>query len=437
MDKSKPTSGLSGLSRRSFLGAAAGALAFPTIVPARALGLGGRTSPSNRIVLAHIGVGGQGMQHVVGGPWTQKGGTTGRDDVQVVAVCDCNRQRLDNARDQVNQRYGNQDCKTYTDHLELMARKDVDALLIATGERWHPLLSIQAAQSGKDVYCEKPTSVSIQEAITLREEVRRYGTIYQAGTQQRSSYSFRFACELVRNGYIGTLKEVVIGVGGPYAFRECDLPAERVPDWIDYDRWLGPIPWRPYNSGFVFGWMAYRDCSGGEMTNWGAHHFDIGRWGIGQEGPLEIVPPNGKDVKVLTYHWKNGVVMTRDPDRTSRESPDGNGVLFVGTKGKVAVWRYDLKTWPDNLKNVRIGPNEIHLHSAENHHTDWLNAVRTRSRPGADVAVAARSITVSHLGNIAYELGRPVKWDPDNEHFVNDPDADRLFARRYRSPWHL
>jgi predicted dehydrogenase len=431
-----------GLSRRDFLrktAYAAGCLAFPNVVPAGALGRNRRAAPSNRIVMAHIGVGGQGTQHVVGGIWTPQGGMTGREDVQVVAVCDVNAQRLDNARNLVNQRYNNKDCAAYRDFRELLARKDVDAVLIATGERWHPLLSIAAAKAGKDVYCEKPTSVTIEEALALREAVRRYGIVFQAGTQQRSSESFRHACELVRNGYIGELREVVVGVGGPVGSQICDLPAQLVPDWLDYDMWLGPAPWRPYNENYVFGWMGYRDFSGGEMTNWGAHHFDIAQWGIGMDnsGPVEIIPPNGKDVKVLTYHYANGVTLTRDPDRTSRESPDGNGVLFVGTKGKVAVWRYDHKTWPEHLKQQPIGPNEIHLHEAFNHHTDFLNAVRTRSRPGADIAVAARSITVCHLGNIAYELGRPVRWDPARERFVNDPEADRLFSRRMRAPWHF
>lgn len=431
------------ISRRSLItsavGAAAGAIALPAYIPARALGRSGHVAPSNRIVMGHIGVGGQGTQHVVGGPWTPKGGLTGREDVHVVAVCDVNRGRRDNAKKLVDQRYGNEDCKAYSDFRELLARKDVDALLIATGERWHPMLSMEAAKAGKDVYCEKPTSVTIAEAIALRETVRRYGIVFQQGTQQRSSYSFRFACELVLNGYIGTLKEVVVGVGGGPTYRQCTLPAQPEPEWLDYDMWLGPAPWRPFNGDMVGGWMAYRDFSGGEMTNWGAHHYDIAQWGSGNQhsGPTLIVPPNGRDVKVLTYHYKNGVTMTRDPDRTARESPDGNGVLFVGDKGKVAVWRYDLKTWPENLKQQKIGPNEIHLHEAENHHTDFLNSVRDRSRPGADIAISSRSITVPHLGNIAYELGRPVHWDPDNEQFVNDPDADRLFARGMRAPWRL
>lgn len=431
------------LTRRDVLKQAAKAtmVAFgiPQVIPASALGRGKKLAPSNRITLGHIGVGGQGTQHLVGGPWTPAGGTTGRDDVQVVAVCDVNRLRLENARNLVNQRYGNKDCAAYRDFRELLARPDIDAVLIAVGERWHPLISMMAARAGKDIYCEKPSSVTIQEALALREAIRRYGAVFQAGTQQRSSYSFRHACELVRNGYIGRVKEVVVGVGGPPTYRMCNLPAEPVPDWLDYDLWLGPPLWRPYNSAYVGAWMAYRDFSGGEMTNWGAHHWDIAQWGLGMDysGPVEIIPPNGKDVKVLTYLYANGVVMTRDPERTAREAPDGNGVLFVGTEGKVAVWRYDLKTWPDHLKNVRIKPNEIHLHSADNHHTDFLDAVRTRGRPGADVAIAARSITVAHLGNIAYELGRPVRWDPVHERFVNDPEAERLFARAARPPWHL
>ncbi len=427
------------VSRRTFLGLAAGAVALPTVVPASALGRGKRLAPSNRIVMGHIGVGGQGMQHVIGGPWTQAGGMTGRDDTQVVAVCDANKQRLDNAKLKVDERYGTKDCATYRDFRELLARKDIDAVLIATGERWHPLISIAAAKAGKDIYCEKPLSVTIEEALAVRETVKRCGVVFQMGTQQRSSHAFRFACEIVRNKRIGDLREVVVGVSGGPSLSDCHLPEQPVPDWLDYDMWLGPAPWRPYNENIVFGWMAFRDFSGGEMTNWGAHHFDIAQWGIGADetGPVEIVPPNGKDVKVLTYHYANGVIATRDPERMSRESPDGNGVLFVGTKGKVAVWRYDLMTWPDGIRKVPTGPNEIRLHAAENHHTDFLNAVRTRGAVSAPAKVGARSISVSHLGNIAYELGRPVKWDPKAEQFVNDPEATRLVSRPMRAPWHL
>ena len=429
-----------GLSRRAFLNKTvrygAGAMMIPQIVRAEVLG---QKAPSNRIVMGAIGVGGQGTRHVVGGIWTPEGGLVSRDDVQMVAVCDVNANRRNEVRDAVNARYGNKDCVAYGDFRELLARPDIDAVLIATGDRWHPLVSMAAARAGKDVYCEKPISVTIEEALAMRREVRRYGTVFQMGTQQRSSLAFRSACELVRNGYIGEVKEVVIGVGGPAGVRQCNLPAQPVPAWLDYDMWLGPTPWRPYHADYVNGWMAYRDLSGGEMTNWGAHHFDIAQWGLGMDesGPVEVIPPDGKDVKFLTYRYANGALMTRDPDRLARECGQNNGLMFVGTEGKVAAWRYAFKTWPDNLTRQKIRPGEIHLHSAENHHTDFLNSVRTRTRPGSDIAIGARTLTVCHLGNIAYELGRPVRWDPQNEHFVDDPEADRLFSRRMRSPWHL
>lgn len=430
------------LSRREFLrrsAAATAAFGLPAIVPASALGRGGRAAPSERIVMASIGVGGQGTQHVVGGIWTPAGGLTGRDDVQYVAACDVNALNLERARKLVNERYGNNDCAVYRDFRELLAREDIDAVLIATGERWHPLITIAAARAGKDVYCEKPLSVTVEEARAVRTAVRRYGIVFQLGTQQRSSRAFRFAAELARNGYLGELKEVVVAVGGPPAHYDCHLPEEPVPDWLDYDMWLGPAPWRPFNSSYVFGWMAWRDFSGGEMTNWGAHHFDCALWGIGPPGtmPVEIFPPDGKNVNVLTYRFANGVIMTRDPDRMARESGQGNGVMFIGTKGKVAVWRYDLRTWPENLARVRIRPDEIRLHVADNHHTDFLDAVRSRGKPGAGIDAAVPSTIVCHLGNIAYELGRPVRWDPAREQFVNDPDANRLLARRMRPPWRL
>ncbi len=431
------------LNRRQFLNASARAtmtaVAFPAFVPAAALGRGGAVAPSERFVMGCIGVGGQGTRGMAGGIWAPEGGFIGRPEIQVVAVCDVNAHNRENARRIVNEKYGNQDCATYHDFHELLARQDIQVLLIATGERWHPLLSLAAAQAGKDTYCEKPTSVTIQEAEALRTAIGRYGTVYQAGTQQRSSQAFRFACELVRNGYIGEVKEVIVGVGGPPAHKTCSLPAQPVPDWLDYDLWLGPPPWRPYNAAYVGSWMAYRDFSGGEMTNWGAHHFDIAQWGLGMDGsgPVEIIPPDGKEFPVLTYRYASGAHMIRDPQRLQREAGVDNGVMFTGTTGKVAVWRYALRTWPEHLAQVKLKPNEIHLHAADNHHTDFMNAVRSRGQPGANIDVACGSITVCHLGNIAYELGRPLRWDPAKEEFVNDAEANRMRFRQMRSPWRV
>jgi predicted dehydrogenase len=376
---------------------------------------------------------------MAGGIWAPEGGFIGRPEIKVVAVCDVNARNRENARTIVNQKYGNQDCAAYKDYRELLARKDIDVVLIATGDRWHPLISIAAAKAGKDIYCEKPVSITIEEAKAMREAIRRHGVIFQMGTQQRSSYEFRFACELVRNGYIGEITEVVVAVGGPISKQERTLPPQPVPDYLDYDFWLGPIPWRPYHPDFLGGWMAFRDCSGGEMTNWGAHHFDIAQWGLGMDssGPVEITAPDGKENITLAYHYANGARMTRDPERMKKEVGQDNGVMFIGKKGKVAVWRYALETWPPNLVRRRLGPNEIHLHECDDHHTDFLNSVRSRQQPGSNMEIGCRSITVCHLGNIAYELGHPIRWDPAREDFIDDPMASRLLARAMRPPWHL
>ncbi len=425
------------VSRREWL-ILTGSAAAPCLFPASVLGRGSGIAPSNRIVMGCIGVGGQGTRGMAGGIWAPEGGFIGRPEIQVVAVCDVDARHRDAARSIVNQRYGNHDCTAYGDFRELLARKDIDAVLIATGDRWHPLISIAAARAGKDIYCEKPASVTIEEVKAMRKIIRRHGVVFQLGTQQRSSGIFRFACELVRNGYIGEIKTVTVAVvDGPPSFHEVNLPAEPVPEYLDYDMWLGPIPWRPYNSRFVGGWMGFRDCSGGGTTNWGAHHFDIAQWGLGMDesGPVEVFPPDGREFRVLTYRYANGIEVVRDPDRMKREAGQDNGVMFEGTKGKVAVWRYQMRTWPDHLIRQKIGPQEVHLHACENHHTDFLDAVRRRSDPGANIDVGCRSTTVCHLGNIAYELGRPIRWNPVEERFVDDPVADRFLARPMRSPW--
>jgi predicted dehydrogenase len=347
--------------------------------------------------------------------------------VQVVAVCDVNKNNLQRAKSVVDQGYGNTDCTPYKHYQELLAREDIDIIICAAGDRWHTPISIAAAKAGKDIYCEKPVSLTIYEAKELARVIRQYGRIFQMGTQQRSAREFRFACELVRNGYIGDLKHVTVNVGGGPSV--CNLPAQgQPPDWLDYDIWLGQAPWRPFHPRLL-GWMAWRDYSGGEMTNWGAHHFDVAQWGTGFEdsGPVEIIPPDGKDFKVLTYRYPNGVVMTRNSTC--------NGVKFEGTKGWVEVNRGYLKTHPESLLRQKIGPNEIHLHVSNDHHLDFLAAVRNRTRPASDADIGYRSISVCHLGNIAYWLKRPLKWDPTNEKFDNDPEADRMLWREMRSPY--
>jgi predicted dehydrogenase len=408
----------------------------PWIVPASVLGQS-TTPPSERITIGFIGVGGQGNQHVAGGPWTTSGGFLGRDDAQILAVCDVEEERLQRTRQRVDDGYAAKTgrgsykgCAAYRDFRELLARPDIDAVLIASPDHWHALMSIMAIKAGKDVYCEKPISLTIREVREMVKTARRYNRILQAGTQQRSSPAFRFACELVRNGRIGKLQHVHVNVGGTSVAIEA--AAEPVPKGLDWDMWLGPAPWRPYNAGIHRGWMAHRDYSGGEMTNWGAHHFDTAQWGIGADetGPVEIHPPDGKEYQTLTYRYANGVQLHHGGHPYS-------GVTFIGTEGLVNTDRWFWRTEPASLGRTIIGPDEIHLYDSRNHHDNFMEAVRTRKPPIADIAIIARSITVCHLGNICYWLNRPLKWDPAKEEFIGDTEANRWLDRPKRQPWTL
>jgi len=426
------------VSRRQFIktvaGTAAAAMTFPHIVPASALGRAGSAAPSDRITLGFIGTGKQ-SKHLMKSFLNSPGS-------HVVAGCDVDKLKLARGKQIVEDHYANKGggaykgCDTYGDFRELLARDDIDAVVIATPDHWHAITVIQSAAAGKDIYCEKPLSQTIAEARAMVTAVRRYGRVFQVGSMQRSDWHFRLGCELVLNGYIGELKHVTVGVGGPPA--DQPLLAQPVPDYLDWNMWVGPALWRPYNSelsphlswdGFPH-WRHHSSFGGGGMTDWGAHHFDIAQWAMGmdQSGPVEIIPPDGKDYKVLTYKYASGVTMTRDK---------ANGVLFTGTEGTVETNRGHLKTWPESLKDQKLGPDEKHLYESKNHYTDWLDAVRKRSKPVCDIETGCRSVTVCHLGNIAYKLGRPLRWNPEREVLVADPDASRLLSRPMRSPWHL
>ena len=420
--------------RRGFLkGAAAAAVAFPAVVPSTVLGRGA-TAPSDRITMGFIGIGRQGEGHVRG--------LANNRDVQVLAVCDVYKKFRGVALEHVRSGQGGSKaagtrsaCADYNDYYELIARDDIDAVLIATPDHQHALPVVAAARSGKDVYCEKPLSLTIPEARAMVDAVRRYGRVFQTGSQQRSGREFRTACELVRSGYIGEVKEVWVGVGGPS--RDCHLPGESVPDGLDWDRWLGPAPRRPFHSilrpphnDHFPNWRSFRDYSGGGMTDWGAHHFDIAQWGLGMDetGPVEIIPPDGKDVKHLTYRYANGVVM-------KHRSP--GGITFIGTEGRVWVTRGQITSTPKSILRTQLKPGDVHLYRSRGHHRDWLECIRTRKRPICDVEIGCRSVSVCHLGNIAYWLKRPLKWDPAAERFVGDDLANRMLTRPYREPWHL
>lgn len=456
------------MNRRDFLKSAAGAAAIvgvPYVVPSSVFGAQGQTPPSERITIGFVACGKQ-SQHLMRSFLLS---TT-----QVVAACDVDKLKLErSAKNIVEKHYADRKdgsykgCSRYHDFHEVLARPDIDAVVISTPDHWHAVATIEACKAGKDVYCEKPLTQTIAEANAMVNTVRQYGRVFQTGSMQRSSREFRFACELVRNGYIGDIKHVTVNVGGPPEDKV--LPPEPVPEYLDWDMWVGPAMWRPYNNdlaphisfdGFP-NWRYHSYYGGGGMTDWGAHHFDIAQWGLGMDGtgPVEITPPDGKDYKVLTYKYANGITMTRD---SQVRGPDGtglpftgdsyqqwlertkeakgrsvNGVLFEGTTGKVEVNRGYLKTWPDALKDQKIGTEQVHLYDSRNHYTDWLEAIRKRSDPICKIEIGASSVTVCHLGNIAYTLKRPLKWDPKRQVFLGDDEANRTLSRPMRSPWHI
>ncbi len=420
------------ISRRRFLKRAGLAATAPYFVPNSVLGHARRKPASDRITLGMIGLKKMGGAHVH---------TMLRfGNVQIVAVCDVDADARERTRRNVDEFYAAQrtsgryaGCAAYNEYEKIMARDDIDAVIIAVPDHWHAIIAVAACRAGKDVYCEKPLSLTIREADAMVQAARRYGTVFQTGSQQRSSARFRYACELVRNGRIGELKTVNVGVGP--CSTEIYLPKQTVPEALDYERWLGPAPWQPYNvtrcgSYYHDGWRRIRDYSGGKMTDWGAHHFDIAQWGLGMDGsgPVEIVPPNEKTDSLLTYHYANGVEVYRG---------DADGVLFTGTEGKVEVNRGHLTTWPDTIGRAEIGVNDLHLYNSPGHHQDWLNCMRNRRRPICDVAIGASSATVCHLGNIALWLKQPLRWDPAKREFIGDSEANRWLDRPKRAPYRL
>jgi predicted dehydrogenase len=417
-------------SRREFLKRfSAAAVAAPYVLSSPAWG---RNPPSERITLGLIGIGNQGGGHL--------GNLVNHADFQILAVCDVDRTKRENARKVVEGAYAAQreagayrGCDLYNNFEDLLARDDLDAVLIAVPDHWHAIIAIAACRAGKDVYCEKPLALTIRDAREMVRAARRYGRVFQTGSQQRSESNFRLACELVRIGRIGKLQRVHVGVGGPSSERY--LPEEPVPDGFDWNRWLGPAVWQPYNhtrcSGdYGGGWRMIRDYSGGMMTDWGAHHFDIAQWGMGMDGsgPVEVIPPNVAEAKTLTYRYASGVLMYHG---------EANGILFTGTDGKVEVNRGYFKTWPDEIGKEPLGPGDVHLYESPGHYEDWVNCIRERRRPICDVAIGASSVTVCHLGNIAWWLGRTLHWNPDRQEIIGDEGASRWLDRPKRAPWRV
>jgi len=412
------------------------------IVPGRALGLDGGVAPSERITMGFIGCGGQGSGHLFGGAWTYvAGGYLGRDEIQVLGVCDVRQERREASQQRVNAHYANRagtasyvSCEAYRDFRELLARPDVDAVLMALPFHWHAPMAMLAAKAGKDVYSEKPIAMTLEEGRLLVQTVQRYGRVYQAGTQQRSEYDgkFRRACELVRNGCIGTLKEVYgycpCGGFAPN-LHEMTSTGVPVPDTLDWDLFVGPGPWRPYTGGNAHcGLFCFGD------TNWSPHHYDTVQWCLDGDrtGPVEADVEDGHAV----LRYANGVVVRACPYPGEPVGSVG-GACFVGTEGRIAVDRDHLVADPPHILDVQLGPKDEHVYESKSHSGNFLHCIRTRKRPICDVETAHRAMSLVLLGGIAMQLKRKVTWDPVNEEFPNDDEANRLRAYARRPGWQL
>lgn len=423
------------LTRRRFLSTAAAGVAAPYIIPASALGQGDKAAPSERITIGIIGTGGKGT----GGMHN----FMACRDAQVVAVCDVQKPARENAR----QAAGLPETASYNDFRDLLARDDIDAVLVASPDHWHVLHSLAAVKAGKDVYCEKPLSNTIEEGRALAGAVTRYGRVFQHGTQLRSLEAVRFACELVRNGRIGELKQIVIG--SPPGLATGVHPEEPVPDGLDYDLWLGPAPKAPYTPWRVGrecgypGWYFISDYSqSGWIAGFAVHDIDIAHWGMGTEhtGPISVegegvFPTEGLFNTVMTYRlelkYANGVTLV-----VTSTDQNPHGVRFVGSEGWIFT-RSTIEAEPKSLLREVIGADETHLYASPMHEQNFVDCVKSREPTITPIEVAHRSTTPGLLGGIALKLGRPVQWNPDTERFVDDPEADQYLSLSMRPPWRL
>ncbi|MHC4165520.1 MAG: Gfo/Idh/MocA family protein [Planctomycetota bacterium] len=434
--------------RRSFIKAAtlaAGAASFPYIVSASSLGGDGQVAPSNLINLGLIGTGNINGHH--------REAFLAEKDARIVAVCDPVTGRRLAYRDRINQVYQGDVCTDYRNFRELLARRDIDAVCIATPDHWHAVQAIAAMQSGKDVYVEKPLTRTVSEGRRVVEVAARYGRILQTGLQRRSGKVFRHACELVRNGRIGQLNLVEVGIIGINrgVQVERNFPAAPVPKGFDYELWLGPAPAAPFSpqrvarGNEVCYWYYICDYTAGFISGNGVHFVDIAQWGIGDDvRPVEVntpeayIPADGLVDGAVTWRseavYSNGVRMSY----SSQGNPHPDGIRFVGNEGWIHVsGGGTLTASRTEILTSVIGPGEVHLYSSPEHHRNFLSSIRTRRPAAASAEVGHNATTTCNLAEISARLGRKVAWDAQAERIVGDEPANRLLSRCMRSPWRL
>ena len=442
------------------------AIALPWMARSSVSGAEGNTAPNERITVGLIGHGCMGRGHLHR--------LAGDPEIQVLAVCDVDRLRRDQGKEHVEDVYASRrrgapyrGCATYNDYHDLLARQDIDAVVIVTPDHWHALLAIDAAKAGKDIYCEKPISLTIRQGRQLVETVQRYDRIFQTGTQYRSIPTIREVCNFVRAGGLGKIKSVFtlwgklgghLGVDS-YAPQHFALPAEPVPEGLDWDLWVGPAPWQPYNSAYhrnpipgVVPWAFHEDFGAAAVTWYHSHAADVIQYALGAEnsGPVEFIHPSTGQYPTLTCRYANGTLlhlvdhwgMVKDLYKAVPADArlEGNfGGVFVGERGWVTSMSTGgpIEGGPGDLfERMKLATREVNI-GDNDHHANWFDCIRTRRQPNCPPEIGHRGASLGHLTILTYKLGRSLKWDPAKEEFVGDPEATRLLARATRSPWRL
>ena len=420
------------MNRRDFISKTALGAAAVTIIPRHVLGGNGFLAPSDRLNLGFIGVG------------KQMYGLLNQfmkiPEAMVIAAADVDSSKLNNFIGQANKLNATKaahQVQGFGQYRDLLAIKDIDAVIIASPDHWHAMHVVDAAKAGKDIYCEKPLALTIDEGRAMVNAVRKYKRVLQTGSMQRSQYNFRQAADLIRNGYIGDIKEVNVSVGEPV--KECDLPSLPTPAHLDWDSWIGPSLYRGYNPILSPAldapewslWRLYHGFGGGYVTDWGAHMFDIVQWALGmdQSGPVSFTPPDIPMAKEgLYFTYKNGIKVHH------KSWGSFNAIQFLGTEGKIEVSREFLRSDKADLPKLQIAEKDRKVYYSEDHYQDFVDAIKKRSKPICDVDIGHRTATVCNAVNIAYQIQKPIKWDPNKEVF-DSPFANNLKGRAYRGKW--
>ncbi len=365
-------------------------------------------------------------------------------DTQVVAISEVVDERLRHGLQTATNYYSDQTGRDfkgvngYVDFREMFEKEDLDAVIIGTPDHSHAVQCILAAREGMDIYCEKPLTLTIHEGRVISNVVRDKGLVFQTGSQQRSEYNHRFkrAAELIRNGYLGEIREVFVNVGPPPV--PCDLPGEPIPDGTRWDLWVGPAAYRDYNEilcpqgihNHFPAFRQYREFAGGPLADIGAHHFDIVQWALGMDdtGPVSIVPPEDGSQRNLVFTYANGIRLTHGGD---------GSITFIGSEGTLKVGRGQLESDPQTILQIELKSTDRPVYESTNHMRNWLDCVHSRGDTICTAEIGHRSASVCHLANLGYRLGRALQWDPQKEQFVNDPEANQLLFTRHRAPWNL